>query len=116
MLGRPFGVILLATALFVAGLVGIAAFWVAWPRTPNTSPLMALFALLWSAIYIMAAILTWRRSRLAGPALLGGIGLLLLPARYIVPGGELFVPSLVVIVLVASVGYRYLRKGRELAG
>jgi hypothetical protein len=73
MLGRPFGIILLATALLAAGFAGIVAFWVAWPRTSNTSPLMALFALVWSAIYIMTAILTWRRSRLAGPAFVGGI-------------------------------------------
>jgi hypothetical protein len=115
MLGRPFGIILLAAALLAAGLAGIAALWVAWPRTSNTSPLMALFALVWSAIYIVTAILTWRRSRLAAPAFLGGIGLLLFPARYIVPGGQLSVPSFVVIVLVAFLGYRYLRKARELA-
>jgi hypothetical protein len=115
MLGRPFGIILLAAALLAAGLAGIAAFGVAWPRTSNTSPLMALFALAWSAIYIVTAILTWRRSRLAAPAFLGGIGLVLFPARYIVPGGQLFAPSFVVIILVAFLGYRYLRKARELA-
>jgi hypothetical protein len=116
MLGRPFGVVLLAAVLFAAGLAGMAAFWAAWPETSNTSPLMALFALVWSSIYITAAILTWRRSRLAGPALLAGIALLLFPARYLVPGGELFVPALVVILLAAFVGYRYLRKGRKFAG
>ena len=93
MLGRPFGIILLAAALLAADLAGIAAVWVAWPRTSNTSPLMALFALVWSAIYIVTGILTWRRSRFAAPAFLGGIGLLLFPARYIVPGGQLTVPS-----------------------
>ena len=115
MVGRPFGIILLATALLTAGLAGIAALWVAWPRTSNTSPLMALFVLVWSAIYIVTAILTWRRSRLAAPAFLAGIGLLLFPARYIVPGGQLFVSSFVVIVLVAFLGYWYLRKARERA-
>jgi hypothetical protein len=115
MLGRPFGIVLLAGGLLTAGLAGISGFWVAWPRTSNTSPLMALFALVWSAIYIVTGILTWRRSRFAAPAFLGGIGLLLFPARYIVPGGQLFVPSFVVIVFVAVLGYRYLRKAHELA-
>ena len=113
MLVRPLGVILLAALFLAAGLAGVAAFWVAWPRTSNTSPLMALFALVWSSIYIVTAILTWRRSRVAAPAFLGAIGLLLLPTRYIVPGGQLFVPSFVVIVLVAFLGYRYLRKARK---
>jgi hypothetical protein len=116
MLGRPFGVVLLSTALLMAGVAGIVAFWGAWPSTVDTSPLMALFALAWSAIYITAAILTWRRSRLAGPAFVAGIALMLLPARYIVPGGQLFIPSLIFVVLLAFVGYRYLAGRRELVG
>ena len=115
MLVRPLGIILLAAVFLAAGLAGLAAFWAAWPRTSNTSVLMALFALLWSSIYLVTAILTWRRSRVAAPAFLGAIGLLLYPARYIVPGGQLFVPSFVVIVLVAFLGYRYLRRASELA-
>ena len=113
MLRRPFGIILLSGAFLVAGLAGIAAFWVAWPRTSNTSPLAALFALMWSCTYVVAAILTWRRSRLAAPAFLAAIGLLVFPASFIFPGGQLFLPSLVVIVLVAFLGYRYLRRARE---
>ena len=113
MLRRPFGIILLAGAFLVAGLAGIAAFWLAWPRTSNTSPLAALFALMWSCTYVVTAILTWRRSRLAAPAFLAAIGLLMFPASFISPGGQLFLPSFVVIVLVAFLGYRYLRRARE---
>jgi hypothetical protein len=106
---KPFGTILLAGAFLAASLAGIVAFWGAWPRTSNTSPLLALFALVWSCACIVTAVLTWRRSRFAGPALIAAIGLLLFPARYIVPGGELFLPSFVVIILVAFLGYGYLR-------
>ena len=113
MLGRPFGIILLAAALLAAGLAGIAAFWAAWPRSSNTSPLAALFALVWSCTYVVTALLTWRRSRLAAPAFLAAIGLLAFPASFIVPGGQLFLPSFVVIVLVAFLGYQYLRWARE---
>jgi hypothetical protein len=112
---RPFGTILLAGAFLVAGLAGIVAFWAAWPRTSNTSPLAALFALIWSGTYVVTAILTWRRSRLAAPAFLAAIGLLVFPASFLVPGGQLFLPSFVVIILFAFLGYRYLRKVRELA-
>jgi hypothetical protein len=112
-LRRPFGIILLAGAFLVAGLAGIAAFWVAWPRTSNTSPLAALFALVWSCTYVVTAILMWRRSRLAAPAFLAAIGLLMFPASFIFPGGQLFLPLFVVIVLVAVLGYRYLRRARE---
>jgi hypothetical protein len=113
MLRRPFGIILLAGAFLAAGLAGIAAFWVAWPRTSNTSPLAALFALVWSCTYVVTAILTWRRSRLAAPAFLAAIGLLMFPASFIFPAGQLFLPSFVVIVLVAFLGYRYLRRALE---
>lgn len=113
MLTRPAGTILLAGVFLVAGLAGIVAFWAAWPRTSNTSPLAALFALLWSCTYVVTAILTWRRSRLAAPAFLAAIGLLVLPAAFLVPGGRLFFPAFVVIILFAFLGYRYLRKVRE---
>jgi hypothetical protein len=113
MLRWPFGIILLAGAFLVAGLAGIAAFWVAWPRTSNTSPLAALFTLVWSCTYVVTAILTWRRSRLAAPAFLAAIGLLMFPASFIFPGSQLFLPSFLVIVLVAFLGYRYLRRARE---
>ena len=114
MLKRPLGIVLLAGALLVAGLVGIAAFWGVLPRTSNTSPLAALFALMWSCIYLVTATLTWRRSRLAPPSFLAAIGLLLFPASFIFPGGQVFFPSFMVIVLVGFLGYRYLRRVRQL--
>ena len=113
MLGRPFGIILLAGVFLAAGLAGIAAFWVVWPRTSNTSPLASVFALIWSCTYVVTALLTWRRSRLAAPAFLAAIGLLVFPASFLFPGGPPFLPSFVVIVLVALLGYRYLRRARE---
>jgi hypothetical protein len=112
MLGRPFGTILLAGACLAAGLAGIAALSAVWPRTSNTSPLAALFTLTWSCAYVVTAILTWRRSRFAAPAFLAAIALLVFPARFIVPGGQLFLPF-VVIILVAFLGYRYLRRVRQ---
>ena len=113
MLRRPFGTLLLAGTFLAAGLAGIVTFWVAWPGTSDTSPLAALFALMWSCTYVVTAVLTWRRSRFAAPAFLAAIGLLLFPARFIVPGGQLFLPSFVVIIVVAFLGYRYLRRVRE---
>ena len=113
MLTRPFGVTLLAGVFLAAGLAGIAAFWVAWPRTSNTSPLAALFALIWSCTYAVTALLTWRRSQLAAPAFLAAIGLLLFPASFLFPGSQAFLPSFVLIVPVALLGYRYLSKARQ---
>jgi hypothetical protein len=114
MLGRPFGIILLAAALLAAGLAGIAAFWAAWPRTSNTSPLAALLALVWSCTYVVTALLTWRRSRLAAPAFLAAVGLLLPLFSFIFPGSQvLLLPSFVITLLFALLGYRYLRRPRE---
>ena len=113
MLGRTLGTTLLAAVFLVAGVAGIAAFWAAWPRTSSTSPLAALFALTWGCTYIVTAILTWRRSRFAAPIFLVAIGLLLFPAAFIVPGGQIFIPSFVIIVLVALLGYQYLHRVRE---
>jgi hypothetical protein len=113
MLERPFGIVLLAGALLVAGLVGMAVFWGVFPRTANTSPLAALFALVWSSTYVITAILTWHRSRLAPPCFLAAIGLLLFPATFISPEGQLFLPSVVVVVLIALLGYRYLRRAGQ---
>ena len=110
---RSFGPILLGAALFAAGLVGIVALWAVWPRSSNTSPLAALAALTWSCTYILTAILTWRRSRFAAPAFVAAIGLLLFPARFVFPGGQVLLPSFVVISVVAFVGYSYLRRVRE---
>jgi hypothetical protein len=113
MVRRTFGTTLLAGVFLAAGLAGIAACWAAWPRTSRTSPLAALFALTWGCTYVVTAILTWRRSRFAAPIFLAAIGLLLFPAAYIVPGGHIFLPSFVVIVLVAFLGYQYLHRVRE---
>jgi hypothetical protein len=111
--GTTFGTTLLAGVFLVAGLAGIAAFWAAWPRTSSTSPLAALFAMTWGCTYVVTAILTWRRSRFAAPIFLAAIGLLLFPAAYVVPGGQIFLPLSVVIALVAFLGYRYLYSVRE---
>jgi hypothetical protein len=113
MLRRPFGITVVAGAFLAAGLAGIVAFWAAWPRTSSTSPLAALFALVWTCTYVGTAVLTRRRSRFAAPAFLAAIGLLLFPARFLVPGGEFFLPLLLVIALIAFLGYRYLQRVRE---
>lgn len=113
MLTKPLGTILLAGVLLAAGLAGFVTFLAVLPRTSNTSPLAALFALVWSCMYGVTAVLTWRRSHFAAPAFIAATGLLLFPARFIVPGSQLFFPSFVVIVLVAFLGYRYLRRARE---
>ena len=114
MLGRASGRILLAAAFLAAGLAGIAAIWAAWPRTSNTSPLAALFALVRSCTCVVTALLTWRRSRLAAPAFLAAIGLLVFPLSFVFPRGQRFLlTSFVVLVLVAFLGYRYLRRACE---
>ena len=112
---RTFGTTLLAGIFLAAGLTGIAAFWLVWPRTSSTSPLAALFALTWGCTYVVTAILTWRRSRFAAPMFVAAIGLLLFPARFIVPGGQIFLPSVVVLIVVAFLGYQYLHRVRERA-
>ena len=108
--GKSLGTTLLAGLFLAAGLAGVAASWAAWPRSSNTSPLAALFALTWGCTYLVTAIFTWRRSRFAAPAFIAAAGLLLFPARYLVPGGELFLPAFLVIVLVAFLGYQYLKR------
>jgi hypothetical protein len=112
---KPVGTILLVAVFLAASLAGIVVFLAALPRNSNTSPLVALFALVWSCACIVTGVLTWRRSRFAGPAFIAAIGLLLFPARFIVPGGELFLPSFVVIIPVAFLGYWYLRRGSQAA-
>jgi hypothetical protein len=113
--GKPVGIILLAGALLAAGLAGIAALWAVWPRSSNTSPLASLFALTWSCAYIVAGVLTWRRSRFAAPAFIAAIGLLMFPLSFVFPGGgQLFrFTSVAVIILLAVLGYQYLRKGSQ---
>lgn len=113
MLKRTLGTTLLAGVFLIASIAGLAACWVAWPRTSDTSPLLALSALIWSCTYAVVAVLTWRHSRFAGFAFLAAIGLLLFPARFIVPEGQLFLPAFVVITLVGFLGYRYLGRVRE---
>lgn len=111
-LGRPIGTTVLTLVFLAAGIAGLAAVLGVWPASPNTSPLAALFALVWSCSFLFSAFLTWRRSRFAGPAFVAAIGLLLFPARYIVPGGQIFLPSLVAIATAALLGYLYLRQAR----
>ena len=117
MLGRPFGITLLAAALLSAGGAGIVAFSVAlvsWLRTTGTSPLAQLFALAWSCTFVVTAVLTWRRSRRAPPAFLAATALVLLLLAFIFPGGQLLlVPLFVLTSLFALLGYRYLRRAYE---
>ena len=113
MLNRQLGTVLLAGAFLAAGLAWIVMFWGVWPRASNTSPLMALFAGVCACAYVATAVLTWRRSRLAAPALMVAIGLLLFPARFLVPGGQISLLASVVIISVAATGYWYLRRTRE---
>jgi hypothetical protein len=114
MIKKPYTIIVLAGVFLVAGLVGIAAFWVAflsWLRTAGTSPLAQLFALAWSCTFVVTAVLTWRRSRLAAPAFLAAMGLLLFLLSFIFPGGQLlFLPLFIVIFFFAFLGYRYLHR------
>jgi hypothetical protein len=115
MFRTPQGATLLAIVLLIAGLAGFGAAWAAWPRTSNTSPLMALFFLAWGCTYVVTAVLTWRRSHFAPPAFVAAIALLLFPARFLVPGGQLVVPALVVLALVGLFGHRYLRRASKAA-
>ena len=109
-LGRRFGVIVLAAVLLAAGLAGLAAFWRVLPRTPDTSPLAALFALAWSCTYLAAALFTWRGSRVAAPVFLTAVGLLLPILFFVFPGSQLHVlPSFVITLILGLLGYRYLR-------
>jgi hypothetical protein len=117
MLGRPTGIILLVIAFLAAGVAGIAAFsWalVPWLTTPGTSPLALLFTLAWSCTFVVAAVHTWRRSRRAPTAFLAATALLLLLLSFIFPVGQLhLLPLFVVTILVALLGYRYLRRASE---
>jgi hypothetical protein len=84
------------------------------PRNSDTSPLAALLALAWSCTYIVGALLTWRGSRLAAPALLAAMGLLSLLLRFIFPARQVLVlPLLLFTFLLGLLGYRYLRKTGE---
>jgi hypothetical protein len=112
---RTLGAALLEGGFVVAGLAGLWASWAAWPRTAGTSPLMALLALAWGLTCIVNAVLAWRRSRFAAVSFVAVMGLLLLPARFLVPGGELVIPAMVILTLVGVIGVRYLRGLRRAA-
>jgi hypothetical protein len=112
---RPSGIAILAGAFLAAGCTGIVVAWGAWPQVASISPLLALFVLAWSGVAVLTAVLTWRRSRFAGPAYIAAIGFVLFPARYIVPGGQLFLPAFVCVVLIGGLGYRYLGRARAAA-
>jgi len=106
--------VVLGLALFAAGVAGLAALWAAWPRTANTSPLAALFALVWSCTYIAAALLTWRGSRLAAPVFLAAVGLLLPVFFFLFPGNRVhLLPSFAMTVVLGLLGYRYLSRARR---
>jgi len=108
---KPFGVVLFGAVCLVAGLVGIAGFWVATEaRVPGTSPLAQLFTMAWSITFILVSVLMWRRSRLAPLVFLVAMGFPVVLMRFIFPGGQPFVPSLIAASLVALLGYRYLRR------
>jgi len=115
MFRRSFGVVLIAAACFAAGLGGIAGFWAATEaRVPGTSPLAQLFTCAWSITYILAGVLTWRRSRFAPYAWVAALGLLVFLLWQIVPNDRLLLLGpLVLTALAALFGYRYLRRQRQ---
>jgi hypothetical protein len=113
---KPAGIVALAGAFFAAAAAGLAAFsaaFVAWLRTPGTSPLASLFTLTWTGTFLGAAVLTWRRSRGAAPALIAATGLLLVVLSFLFPGGRIQVAMYAATVLLALAGYRYLRGACE---
>jgi len=111
-LNRPRGITILSSAFLAAGCAGIVVAWGAWPRVSSISPLFALVVLAWSCGAVLTAVLAWRRSRFTGATFMATMGVLLFPARYIVPSGQLFLPASVVIVLVSGLGYLYLSRAR----
>ena len=107
MITRAFGVVLIGALCLVAGLVGVAGFWVATEaRVPGTSPLAQLFAMSWSITFILVSVLMWRRSHLAPLVFLVAMGFPVVLMRFVFPGGQPFVPSLIVASIVGLIGYR----------
>lgn len=111
MLDVAFTIKLLGALFLAAGLVGVAGFCVALvSRTPGTSPLAQLFALVWSCTYLATGVLMWRRSRLAAPAFVAAMGLMTVFLSFIFPEARFLLPlSFGVTCLVAVAGCRYLR-------
>jgi hypothetical protein len=63
------------------------------------------------ACTFVAAVHTWRRSRRAPLVFLAATGMLLLLVSLLFPGGQLLLLHFIVVTfLVASLGYRYLRR------
>jgi hypothetical protein len=111
---RPFGIVLIGGLSLVAGLLGIAAFWAATEaRVAGTSPLAQLFTMAWSLTFLIVTALIWRRSRVAPLVFLMAMGFPAVLMRFIFPGGQPFVPSLVVAVLIGVFGCRYLRRANQ---
>ena len=114
---KPAGIVALAAGFLAAAAAGLAAFsaaFAAWLRTPGTSPLASLFTLTWTGTFLGAAVLTWRRSRGAAPALLAATGLLLVVLSFLFPVGRtVLVPMYLTLALLALAGFRYLRGACE---
>ena len=110
MSARPVGVMLIVVLCLTAGLAGIAGFWLATEsRAPGTSPLAQLFTMAWSITFILTSVLMWRRASVAPVLFLLAMGFPVYLSRFIVPGGQAFLPSLIVFSLIGLLGYKYLR-------
>ena len=117
MITRPVGVVLIGTLCLVAGLVGIAGFWIATEaRAPGTSPLAQIVTTAWSITFLLISVLLWRRSRLAPVVFFMAMGFPVVVMGFLFPGGQAWVPSIVAASLIGLLGYRYLRRaGQRLA-
>ena len=106
---RPFGVILIVVLCLTAGLAGIAGFWLATEaRVPGTSPLAQLFTMAWSITFVLTGVLLWRRSSVASLLFLVSIAFHVVLVRFVVPGGQAFLPAVSVFSVLGLLGYRYL--------
>jgi hypothetical protein len=108
---RPFGVILIVVLCFAAGAAGVAGFWLATEaRAPGTSPLVQLFTTAWSITFVLTGVLLWRRSSFASVLFLVAMGFPVYLSRFVVPGGQAFLPALIVFSFLGVLGYMYLRR------